>query len=263
VSQNGNGIEVGDLVRTAVSLAGIPGGTLALVLETGRRFVAVELLDGRIGYYAPRQLALVPKGLRPAREDVPTGFAGVLLLPGSHACLLGAAEEEARAAVVAFAAAGLLNGEQVVAIAPQRWREELCRALADRGLDAAQALSAGALSLSDVWDYYYQGRDFTAEKQINRLGEWLAYLAARAQGPVRVCGHVGPAVEKADADEWWGYERRVTPLVKALGVLTLCTYPRWSEKPDSSAAVSQRAGAIHTHLLANGHLTCTSRTCSR
>lgn len=251
----GDGIEVGDLVRTAVSLAEIPAGALAIVKETGRPFIAVELLNGRIGYYAPRQLELAVAGPPPVTQDADIGLANAFLPPGSHMCLLAGGDQEATGSLAAYAAAGLSSGDRVVVVVPEPWREGLCGTIADTGHDVGHAVSVGDLVLKDEWDYYY-GPDFTADKQINRLGEWLAEMARDRDRPLRVCGHTGGVVEKADADEWWEYERRVTPLARAGQMLTLCSYSlSVGQESDSCPTLRQRAHATHTHLVARGHLT--------
>ena len=49
-------LKVGDTVETLVMLPGIPVGCVGRIKEIGQLFLAVELEDGRVGYYSSRQL---------------------------------------------------------------------------------------------------------------------------------------------------------------------------------------------------------------
>jgi len=247
-------LAIGDVVRTGVPLGGIPAGALAVVREVAHPFTAVELLNGRMAYYAPRQLE--PVGVRrgrlkgcPARV-VEVGLAQACVPAGTHLCLLTVGDREAGESLAAYAATGLKSGELVLMVFPREWQDGVCRSIADQGLDVAHALAGGGLVLKDVWDCYYCGRDLTAERQINRLGEWLAEMASNGDRHLRLGGHPGGAWEQADADEWWEYERRVTPLAQATQALTLCSYLL----AGGTEGFSELAQATHTHLLTNDRL---------
>jgi hypothetical protein len=49
-------LRIGDTVETTFELPGLPAGSVGTVRAMDPLFVAVEFLEGRIGYYAPRQL---------------------------------------------------------------------------------------------------------------------------------------------------------------------------------------------------------------
>ena len=129
---------LGDEVRTAVALPGMPIGTIGRVKEIGRLFVVVGFRDGRIGYYAQRQLEPVPQSGGDA-PYAPLGFDGEQVRYGSHLCLLPSTSRDLIEAVARYTAAGLAAGENCAGILPQGWIVRIREALEEMGAEAEAA----------------------------------------------------------------------------------------------------------------------------
>lgn len=251
-------IRVGNLVRTAKDLPGLPAGVIGRVREVGRLFIAVQFPDGHIAYYAPRQLQVLAQ----LNGDPPTGrvplahlgFTRRRVPHGSHLCLLPASDAEVNASVALYLAAGLKAGDLCFALAPTDWYEPLSEALERLNLDMSQALASGDLLLSDSREYYLAGRDFKADKQVDKLANLLDGLNADAGRKLRGFGRVPAALSDLDLKEWWEYEKRVTPLLAAAQLLGMCDY---GPLP-SDSAIAEGARATHPYVVSGSSVTALS-----
>ena len=125
------------------------------------------------------------------------------------------------------------------------------KALERLNLDMSQALASGDLFLSDSREYYLAGRDFTADKQVDRLANLLDGLNANPGQKLRAFGRVSGAIGDLDLKEWWEYEKRVTPLLAAVQLLAICDYgPLASDSP-----VAEGARATHSYVVSGSSVT--------
>lgn len=246
-------MRVGSRVRTATDLPGIATGSEGVITELGRMFIAVRFADGRTGYYAPRQLVVVPeRGHTPSQDR--NGGVGIgadlpRVAPGSHLCFLPTAGEDASRAPAQYLAAGLEAGDLCVVVASVQSQRRLCRAVQHLGYDVDQVKVTGALMMLGTWDYYHRAPRFTAERQLIRLDERLQQLCQSCRH-VRLLGETAPVVTRVDPDEWWEYERRVTPILERSGALALCSYAGLGNEP----SLRKAAIATHHYLISGGQL---------
>ncbi len=239
-------MKVGDEVRTAIALPGIPAGTRGVVKEIGRPFVVVAFADGRHGYYARRQLTSAPpRGASPALrapESVPLGLDGARVPRASHTCLLPSSRAAAISVTARYVAAGLGNGETLLCFAPDKARAGLIRHLLDLGTDADRAIQRSQLTIAPPSSIYIPASRFDPVKQTRAVATFVSEATQKAPTGLRCCGFVGDMYK---AKGWWQYEASITQVVRDYRFITLCVY-------DSSV---QRAGIVdalyetHTHVL--------------
>ena len=246
-------MQVGSRVRTATDLPGIPAGSEGVVGELGRVFVAVQFADGRTGYYARRQLVVVPDPADRLSDqrtpDADLGIAGAHLPYGSHLCFLPGADEHPLQTPALYLRAGLAAGDVSVAIGPGEWRGRLVSSLRSLGRDTDHAQASRDLVIMDIWDYYYPPSEFTADRQIERLREALRRAAPLGRG-LRLLGHAAACMMGVDPDEWCDYELRATPILGEAKTLALCSY---AELPEDSP-LRKAALTTHKHLLSGGQV---------
>ena len=244
-------MQVRSRVRTATDLPGIPAGSEGVICELGRVFIAVHFPDGRTGYYAPRQLVVVPDSadsrLPPGTPEADLGIASAHLPYGSHLCFLPGADERRLQTPALYLGAGLTAGDVCVAVGPHEWRACLSSALRALGHQVDHAQAPRDLVFMDIWDYYYPPSEFTADGQIERLREALRQVAVLGRG-LRLLGHAAAYMTGVDRDQWWDYERRATPVLREAKALALCSY---ADLPEDSPL---RNGLLTTHeyLLSGG-----------
>jgi len=243
-------MRVGQRVRTAISLPGIPSGTLGTVKEIGRVFVVVLFETGRQGYYARRQL--VPEGCCEEGEGLseegmaPLGVVDARVSRGSHLCLLPSSKEVAINAMARFCTAGVENGELTLCAVPPSWKDYFCYCLSQLGVSGGtDGRDLKILSPSEV---YLPSSEFTASAQLERLNAILGYLAREDGRPIRACGH---AQGRHRYPEWWDYEDRVTSLLRAERIVCLCVYHPAGPKSE----VWHRAAALHDRVLRDDTMT--------
>ncbi len=240
-------------MRSATELPGIPVGSEGVVVEIGRVFIAVHFPDGRTGHYARRQLVVVPDPAGRLSDqrtlDADLGLPGTRLPYGSHLCFLPGADEHPLQTPALYLHAGLAAADVSVAIGPDEWRGRLVSSLRTFGDDPDHAQASRDLVIMDIWDYYYPPSEFTADGQIERLGEALRQVSVPGRG-LRLVGHAAACMTGVDLDEWGGYERRATPIVGEAKALALCSY---AELPEDSP-LRTTALTTHQHLLSGGRV---------
>lgn len=240
-------MELGDEVRTSVSLSGVPAGRIGKVKEIGRLFVVVEFDDGRLGYYAPGQLDLVVRS-DAGGERAPLGLAGERMLYGSHLCLLPSSKKDLIESMARYTAAGLGEKEKCVCIFPADWMLQVREAMNEVWVDLDEHVASGRVTLITPSEMYLDPDDFTAEKQLARGEKLLASVVSGGTRRGRAFGY--PRPELLDVPEWWEYELRATPMVKATGMLALCGYEPDGWRTDQWA----RAEAAHPYVVKGGEL---------
>ena len=243
----GLAMTLGDEVRTAVALPGIPIGTTGRVKEVGRLFVVVGFRDGRIGYYTQRQLELVPQSGGDA-PYVPLGFDGEQVRYGSHLCLLPSTSRELIEAVARYTAAGLAAGEDCAGVLPRAWIVRIHEALTEMGAEAEAAEAEGRLTLMPIDNLYLAPGDFTAEKQLARTKAALDSLGQGNGARARLFGFGGP--DLFCLPEWWEYEAGVTSIIEASEVVALCAYEPGGWQSDQWS----RARAVHPYIVRKGEV---------
>jgi hypothetical protein len=239
-------MRVGQIVRTAISLPGIPSGTLGTVVEVERVFLAVSFADGRRGYYARRQLnaeGCCQEGEGFTNEEMaPLGVADARVSRGSHLCLLPSSKETAVNATARFVAAGLDHGEVAVCSFPHSWSDYFTYCVSQLGVDRGEAQQRRALTVMSPSELYLASPRFTASAQARRVADVLAALTAEAGRPVRLCGYVQ---RRHRLPDWWEYEERVTSVISDSGAVALCIY----EPAGPRSKVWSRAAALHDTVL--------------
>lgn len=238
-------MELGEMVRTCISLPGIPVGMIGRVKEIGQLFVVVEFADARMGYYARGQLApAIDSSGR--SHDARLGIGGERLAYGSHLCLLPSTKDELMRLIAGYVAAGLEAGENCACVMPAEWNVALGEAMAEEGVRLDDALGSGGLAIRRTCEVYYQASEFTARGQLERTGEALASLAAGGGQGARLFGY--PGREVFDVPDWWEYEQRATQLLKEHSVTAMCAY----EPVGGRADHWRRAEATHPYVVKGG-----------
>lgn len=238
---------LGDEVRTAVALPGIPTGTTGRVKEIGPLFVVVAFRDGRIGYYAQRQLEPVPQSVGDA-PYAPLGFGGERVRYGSHLCLLPTTRGELTESVARYMAAGLAAGENCACILPRGWIVQVREALEEMGADAEAEEAEGHLTMRHIDSLYLAPGDFTAEKQLARTKAAVDSLGQGNGAGARLFGFGGP--DLFGLPEWWKYEAGVTSIIEASEVVALCGYEPGGWRTDQWS----RARAVHPYVVRKGEV---------
>jgi len=235
-------MHLGDKVRSAVALPSVPVGTTGTVEEIGRLFVAVRFADGRMGYYARRQLLRLGLSDHLSSEAgrlTALGFTSETIPVGSHICLVPSTEDEARAIAAEYLLAGLRAGEQVLCWAGRCWTRALQSVLIAKGLDQGWR----GMTFLESKDVYLPGSEFTADKQLARLEKALGDLAG---GRLRLFARVEGACREVPENEWWDYEMRATHPLREHGATGLCCYQA------RRRGASLHAEAIHPYVVKEG-----------
>jgi hypothetical protein len=240
-------MELGEDVRTCISLPGIPVGTVGRVREVGRLFVVVEFADGRIGYYARAQLASASHSTGRS-HDARLGIGGERLPYGSHLCLLPSTKDELMRVIARYMAAGLEAGENCACVMPAAWNLALGRAMTEEGVRVDDALESGRLAIRRTREVYRRASEFTARGQLQRTGEALAALTAGGGQEARLFGY--PGREVFNVGDWWEYEQRATQLLKEHRVMAMCAYDPAGGRADHW----RRAEATHPYVVKGGEV---------
>jgi hypothetical protein len=244
-------MKLGDEVRTAVPLPGIPAGTLGTIKEIGRLFLVVAFEDGRVGYYARRQLepALSCQASQRSLGQplVTLGLSNAHIPRGSHGCLFPCDENTAINTVARYMSAGLAVGETVLCCLPDKWQDYFLRCLRQLGQDGETALRRRQLRMLNPAKLYLPARDFTASKQLERTTMAVSALAKESPQGMRCFGYTG---RRFTMTGWWEYEERFTPIARALGATALCGYADFGARVDPW----RLAAETHTYLIRDGLL---------
>jgi len=243
-------MRAGDLVRTEIELPGIPIGSRGVVREVGRVFAVIVFDEGRRGYYTRRQLSVLSgaAGDPPAASSVALGIGEAKVPRGSHLCLLPSSRKAALSTLASYVAAGVRSGEMAVGAMPARWSLALMEELSKVGVDGRAAVHEGRLRCVPLSRVYLGQAGFSASEQLELQASRLSQMLRMSRGGVRCFGIVR---DQHLAQGWWDYEDRMTPLLKHLGVVALCTY--WGRRVDRT--VRHMAVRCHTHVLEDEALT--------
>lgn len=244
-------LRVGEHVRSGIGLPGIPAGAVGVVKEVGRLFVAVQFDDGRMGYYARRQLTRVGQATRGMAEGASAttdlGWGDSVVPAGSHLCLLPRSRRDALHSVARYVVAGLKAKEQCLCAVPTEWGERLPAEAARLVGASPNDWGADRLVVANALDVYPEGERFVARDQIALLKRVLSGCTGR---PTRIVGYPAQAFQGMPAAEWWEYELAVTPLLREAGVSALCVYtPAFARSSDA-----RHACAAHPYVFRDGML---------
>jgi hypothetical protein len=245
-------MKVGDEVRTAIALPGIPAGTRGVVKEIGRPFVVVAFADGRHGYYARRQLrpvaATAGSRLTSAPESVALGFDDLRVPGDSHMCLLPSGDEACLNVVTCYAAAGLESSERLLFFMSAKARACLLRNLSHRGIDVDAAIERRELNIAPALSIYLPARRFDPLRQLDMVATFASKATQEAPNGLRCCGFVGGMYK---AKGWWQYEHGITRLVRDHGFITMCVYDASAKR----AGIADKLYETHTHMLRDAVVT--------
>jgi|GEM_PF-1663873 hypothetical protein len=245
-------MRAGDKVRTLVPLPGIPVGSVGSVTEVGRLFVVVTFQDGRLAYYPQQQLAAVDRG------DVgisglglaSLGFTDEAVPAGAHMCLLPASADEAAAVAERFLSAGLEDGESCVCVVGEDAPATLVKAVDSVRKSAASRGRSEDFRVLAPRDLYLAPQEFTAQAQVAAFAEFLASCGTERPLRMRAFGFAGRLLDELRPEEWWEYERRVTPVLKHFGPNVVCTYGIGRVGSDQW----QQAASVHPYVVLEGQL---------
>ena len=245
-------MKAGDRVRTDIALPGIPAGKRGVITEVGRLFLVVAFEDGRHGYYARRQLTL--DALSAAADEcatgelIPLGVADARVPRGSHLCLLPSNGNVSVNVIARYAAAGLSCRESVLCILPDERQRRFLRTLSLLQVEGESALRRGLLTIVSPSEVYQPPSTFVVRDQLERTATAVSRALHSSPDGLRFFGCPG---KTSAAENWWEYEERITPILRAFGATALCVYDHDGLTPD----VEQKATLLHTHVLRDGNLT--------
>ncbi|MBE9566208.1 MAG: MEDS domain-containing protein [Proteobacteria bacterium] len=245
-------MEIGNDVRTGVPLPGIPIGRAGKVIEVGHPFVVVEFEDRRIGYYARRQLELLPAAeAAPLESDggVDLGFSDTRIPSGSHLCLLPKSKSRALGIGAQYLVAGLEAGDTCICAAPAEWTAGLNKAMTKIGVDWQSAVASRDLVVLEDREVYLPGTAFTADKQLARTAAALMSFAASGKR-ARYLAYLQTALKEIDMQQWWQYEFRATEMLNAAGTMAICSYDTRGWKTDQW----KQAESVHPYVIKEGKL---------
>jgi hypothetical protein len=244
-------MKVGNTVRTAISLPGIPLGATGTVKETGRLFVLVSFEDGREGYYSRRQLTSVVqcacRGDGGIEETIPFGISDLRVPRGTHSCLLPSSESATLDGTARFAAAGLQSGETVICGVPRRWQSAFLVRLRQLGVPANCEACRQSLVIMVPSRFYLSASQFTGQGQLERTTSALTAACGGNPRGARAFAHVG---DRPDLSGWWEYEEGITQALRDTGVAALCVYDRigWGTE------AWHRAIELHDYVVRDDHI---------
>jgi hypothetical protein len=149
------------------------------------------------------------------------------LTEGQHRCAF-LAEPGQRAELHArFVTAGLSAGDRVVLVHPQLDQTPLFDLVAQRGIDVQRATRTGQLLTIDASVRYGDGSQALDSEQIAAGYAQLSDQAKREGFPaLRVSAEIHDMLGFAGFEELVAYERRISDLVSAEGMVALCQYER-------------------------------------
>ncbi len=242
-------IRVGDEVRTAIALPGIPAGTRGVVKEIGRPFVVVTFADGRHGYYSRQQLRPVAE-IRASYGShvVPLGLDDVHIPRDSHTCLLPSSASIAVSVTARYAAAGLGNGETLMCFVPPKARASVLRNLSQLGIETDAAINRQQLTIVAPSSIYIPASQFDPLKQLRAVASFASEATREAPGGLRCCGFVGGMYK---AKGWWQYEKGITQVLRDYQFLGMCVY----HSSAGSAGITDKLYETHTHVLRDSTVT--------
>lgn len=239
-------IRVGDEVRTAIALPGIPAGTRGVVKEIGRPFIVVTLADGRHGYYSRQQLRPVESvaeiQVSCGSRLVPLGLDELHIPRDSHTCLLASSNSIAIGVSARYVAAGLGNGETLMCFLPPRARAGLIRSLSELDIEADASIDRGQLTIATPANIYMPASQFDPVKQLRAVASFASEATREAQGGLRCCGFVGVMYK---AKGWWQYEQGITQILRDHGFTAMCVYDGSARR----AGIMDKLYETHTHVL--------------
>ncbi len=243
-------MKIGDEVRTGIALPGISLGTIGRIKEIGRLFIVVEFEDGRQGYYSRPQIEVLPDG-EPRGESgftdgMDLGFDDAHVPRGAHLCLLPASHGERIASIAWYLVAGLRAGEDCVCCMPLSWARPVRRAMAAAG-HINGLLRFGRLQIISNREVY-RGDPFCPSEQLERTASLLSSLSAKDGHGVRYLGY--PSSDVVQAEGWWEYEARVSPILEETRITAVCVYDPDGEGTD----VWRQAEAVHPYVAKNARL---------
>ncbi len=178
----------------------------------------------------------------PLPEPAPLLAAIEKLQPRDHLCLLFKTREEEFSAVVPFLRLGLERGERCVYIVDENTADEVLRALADDGVDAAAAVASGALIVISKRESYLKNGYFDPDLMIRFLEGSAREAKSQGYAGLRVTGEMTwalgpePGVEKV-----LEYEAKLNDVIRRGDLVVLCQYNRARFGP---AVIKE---VIHTH----------------
>jgi signal transduction histidine kinase/CheY-like chemotaxis protein len=197
---------------------------------------------------APRARPPGGEEQRPAIERIERRAAGLFGLPqGSHACLVYERSAEARAAVVAFFAAGLASGERCLYLGGSASWRRIERALADAGLPAG-AGGRAATGAPCLGERPWRGGDPRAWLDLIRDAERQA-LADGFSG-LRLSWEMAPDPDPARQPEMAELEALVERDLAGGRTTLLCRYSRQR----TPAALLHQAMRRHPAAMLGGEI---------
>ncbi len=239
-------MKVGDEVRTAIALPGIPAGIRGVVKEIGRPFVVVAFADGRHGYYVRRQLRSIARPPGEGSEAEPAltrlGLDNVVIPRSAHLCLLASTPQAAAHVTACYSAEGMRQGETTMCAMPRRAQGAFLRCLSNLGVDGAAAAQSGQLRIVTREHFYLPASRFDARRQLATLAAAVGQVSRTSSRGLRLFGHVG---RMHRARGWWEYEAGVSQILRDAGFSAICVY----DSPGRADGTWAKAASVHTHVL--------------
>ncbi len=153
------------------------------------------------------------------------GFTSTRYPKGVHVCHLYSSEKERDEVLGRFLAAGLAEGERAACFSDEHAPETLGDLMARLGVDVADMLARGQLSLDGAAERYFANGVFDPEMMLGALRAFHEHGEAEGYPAVRVIGEMSPQVQTTrGADRLAEYECRVNQVVATHPVTAVCQY---------------------------------------
>jgi PAS domain S-box-containing protein len=172
------------------------------------------------------------------------------LKPHDHLCLIYESTEEWRACVVPFISIGLKHGEKCIYIVDTSTAAEICKYLAEEGVDVAAVEKSGQLSILHETQAYTREGSFDPDKIIALLISETEKAITGGYTALRVTGEMTWVLRgRPGSEKLLEYEAKLnSELFSKYPCLSICQYDRWKFDPEIIK------GVIMTHpLLVRGN----------
>jgi PAS domain S-box-containing protein len=147
------------------------------------------------------------------------------LRQGDHLCLIYEDAAEQMAAAVPFIADGLARNERCHHIVDDRTRDEVVRAMTDRGIDVGRAVARGSLVLSGKRDTYLSSGRFDPQGMIGFVGDAVRDAVSAGYSGLRVTGEMTWALgDEAGCDRIIEYEALLNGFFPGSRASAICQY---------------------------------------
>jgi hypothetical protein len=159
------------------------------------------------------------------KTEIPLGFGGFLVPPGSHIASFYRNLSELQGIVAPFTQKGVEQGDRCICIVDDETKDELQEVLKGQGVDVEAALASGQLSIFTASDFYVRDGIFNPDRVVNLLQSEMERTLAKGYPALRVTGERTWALQEwPGAERLMEYEAKLHKILIRYPQVTLCQY---------------------------------------